>query len=176
MVLLRYYPEIIFRNPTIGRQGKAMRRQHNRRILESNANSVDSTESFSQINCSTRAKNPLINEPYSYPESSDKEYHAVDKYSMFVKFCKSGLDRLELSDSQDIEYSRVWKETEEFSELVGPYWTLRAALGPILETLLLLDRLLFLQEQNNVLSQVVMGPLFDPVLSPRNVALIATKV
>lgn len=61
-------------------------------------------------------------------------------------------------------------------ELVGPYWTLRAALGPVLETLLLLDRLLFLQEQNNVLSQVVMVPLFDPVLSPRNVALIATKV
>lgn len=60
-------------------------------------------------------------------------------------------------------------------ELVGPYWTLRAALGPVLETLLLLDRLLFLQEQNNVLSQVVMVPLFDPVLSPRNVALIATK-
>lgn len=61
-------------------------------------------------------------------------------------------------------------------ELVGPYWTLRAALGPVLETLLLLDRLLFLQEQNNVVSQVVMVPLFDPVLSPRNVALIATKV
>lgn len=60
-------------------------------------------------------------------------------------------------------------------ELVGPYWTLRAALGPVLETLLLLDRLLYLQEQGNVLSQAVMVPLFDPVLSPRNVALIATK-
>lgn len=33
---------------------------------------------------------------------------------MFVKFCKSGLDRLKLDDSQDIEYSSVWKETEEF--------------------------------------------------------------
>lgn len=61
-------------------------------------------------------------------------------------------------------------------ELVGPYWTLRAALGPVLETLLLLDRLLYLQEQSNVLSQAVMVPLFDPVLSPRNVALIATKI
>lgn len=61
-------------------------------------------------------------------------------------------------------------------ELVGPYWTLRAALGPVLETLLLLDRLLYLQEQNNVLSQAVMVPLFDPVLSPRNVAIIATKI
>lgn len=61
-------------------------------------------------------------------------------------------------------------------ELVGPYWTLRAALGPVLETLLLLDRLLFLQEQGNVCIQAVMLPLFDPVLSPRNVALVAEKV
>ncbi|KAH6822853.1 S-adenosyl-L-methionine-dependent methyltransferases superfamily protein [Perilla frutescens var. hirtella] len=176
MVLFQYYPEIISRNPTIGRQGKAMRRQHNRRILESHADLADSAESFSQKNCSTWAKNRLLHEPYSYPESSNEESHAVDRYSMFVKFCKSGLDRLELNNSQDIEYFRVWKETEEFSELVGPYWTLRAALGPVLETLLLLDRLLYLQEQSNVLSQAVMVPLFDPVLSPRNVALIARKV
>ncbi|XP_057765319.1 uncharacterized protein LOC130986063 isoform X2 [Salvia miltiorrhiza] len=176
MVLFRYYPEITFKNPSIGRQGKAMRRQHNRRILELDADSADSAESFSQKNCSTWARNCLLNEPYSYPESSNEESHVVNRYSMFVKFCKSGLDRLELNDLQDIEYSSVWKETEEFSELVGPYWTLRAALGPILETLLLLDRLLYLQEQSNVLSEAVMVPLFDPVLSPRNVALIARKI
>ncbi|KAG6405192.1 hypothetical protein SASPL_132778 [Salvia splendens] len=175
-VLFRYYPETIFRNPSIARQGKAIRRQHNRRILILDADSIDSAESFSQKNCSTWARNRLINEPYSYPESSNEESHDVDRYSMFVKFCESGLDQLELNDSQDIEYSRVWKETEEFSELVGPYWTLRAALGPILETLLLLDRLLYLQEQSNVLSEAVMVPLFDPILSPRNVALIARKI
>ncbi|KAL1556087.1 putative methyltransferase-like protein 25 isoform X1 [Salvia divinorum] len=176
MVLFRYYPETIFRNPSIGRRGKAIRRQHNRRILDLDADSADSAESFSQKNCSTWARNRLINEPYSYPESSNEESRDVDRYSMFVKFCKSGLDRLELNDSQDIEYSSVWKETEEFSELIGPYWTLRAALGPILETLLLLDRLLYLQEQSNVLSEAVMVPLFDPVLSPRNVALIGIKI
>lgn len=50
-VLFRYYPEIIFKNPAIGRQGKAMRRQHNRRILESNADSADSAESLSHKKC-----------------------------------------------------------------------------------------------------------------------------
>ncbi|KAI3456718.1 hypothetical protein Pfo_013381 [Paulownia fortunei] len=173
MVLFQYYPEIIIRSPAIGRQGKALRRQHHRRILESNA---DIAESFSPKKCSTSAKNPFINEPSSYPKSSNEESSYVDRYSTFVKFCKSGLGRLGLHDSQDIEFSGLWKEAEEFSELVGPYWTLRAALGPVLETVLLLDRLLFLQEQGNVLNLAVMLPLFDPVLSPRNVALIAEKV
>ncbi|KAL6567648.1 hypothetical protein OROGR_001316 [Orobanche gracilis] len=172
MVLFQYYPEVIIRSPAIGRQGKALRRQHRRRILEYNA---DITESFSQKNCSTRAKNSVHNEPSSYPKILYKESSSVDRYSMFVEFCKSGLGRLGLSDSLDIDFSKLWKETGEYSELVGPYWTLRAALGPVLETLLLLDRLLFLQEQGDVLSAVLL-PLFDPVLSPRNMALIAEKV
>ncbi|PIN26497.1 rRNA adenine N-6-methyltransferase [Handroanthus impetiginosus] len=171
MVLSQYNPEIIMRSPAIGRQGKALRRQHHRRILESNA---ESAESFSQKYCSTSAEAPLTNEP-SYPKSSIEDSNSVDRYSMFLKFCKSGLGRLGLHDTQDIEFSRLWLETEEFSELVGPYWTLRAALGPVLETLLLLDRLLFLQEQCDVLVKAAILPLFDPVLSPRNMALIAEK-
>lgn len=59
--------------------------------------------------------------------------------------------------------------------LIGPYWSLRAALGPVLETVILLDRLLFLQEQSSVL-EVAMLSIFDPILSPRNVALIAKKI
>lgn len=60
-------------------------------------------------------------------------------------------------------------------ELIGPYWSLRAALGPVLETLILLDRLLFLQEQGDSI-EVFMLPIFNPSISPRNVALIAKKV
>ncbi|KAL0306192.1 UNVERIFIED_CONTAM: protein RRNAD1, partial [Sesamum radiatum] len=173
MVLFQCYPEIITRSPAIGRQGKALRRQHHRRILECNA---DMAQTFSQNYCSTYAKDPLLNEHSSYPKSANKETNSADRYSMFVKFCKSGLGRLGLCVPQDIEFSRLWEEAEEFYDLVGPYWTLRAALGPVLETILLLDRLLFLQEQGNVLIQTVLLPIFDPVLSPRNVALIAEKL
>ncbi|KAK4398678.1 protein RRNAD1 [Sesamum angolense] len=111
---------------------------------------------------STYAKDPLLNEHSSYPKSANKETNSADRYSMFVKFCKSGLGRLGFCVPQDIEFSRLWEEAEEFYDLVGPYWTLRAALGPVLETILLLDRLLFLQEQGNVLIQTVLLPIFDP--------------
>lgn len=63
---------------------------------------------------STLARNRFLDKPYSYQESSNEESHGVDRYSMFVKFCNSGLDRLELNNLQEIEYSSVWKETEEF--------------------------------------------------------------
>ena len=58
---------------------------------------------------------------------------------------------------------------------IGVYWSLRAAFGPLLETFILLDRLLFLQEQAGHL-EAVMLPIFDPALSPRNVAIIAKKL
>lgn len=60
-------------------------------------------------------------------------------------------------------------------ELIGPYWSLRAALGPVLETLILLDRLLLLQEYDSDL-EVCLLPIFNPVLSPRNMAIIAKKI
>ncbi|KAF3792204.1 RRNAD1 protein [Nymphaea thermarum] len=59
-------------------------------------------------------------------------------------------------------------------ELIGPYWSLRAALGPLVETLILLDRLLFLQEQGSSVNATLF-PLFDPIISPRNMAIIVEK-
>lgn len=59
--------------------------------------------------------------------------------------------------------------------MIGPFWSLRVALGQLIETYILLDRLLFLQEQDNLIEAFLL-PLFDPALSPRNVAVIAMKV
>ena len=72
-------------------------------------------------------------------------------------------------------YASTDKCTIFMQELIGPYWTLRAALGPVLETLILLDRLLFLQEQGSSVEALIL-PIFDPALSPRNMALIAKKI
>jgi hypothetical protein len=59
--------------------------------------------------------------------------------------------------------------------MIGPFWSLRVALGQVIETYILLDRLLFLQEQDNSVKAFLL-PLFDPAVSPRNVAVIAIKV
>lgn len=83
-----------------------------------------------------------------------------------------------LSAENALTWKQPWTSTDLYTniiqELIGPYWSLRAAMGPLLETFLLLDRLLFLQEQGSSL-EVTMLPIFDPNVSPRNVAIIAKR-
>lgn len=53
-VLFQYYPEILVTNPAVGRQGKALRRQQNRRALDSDLHvkgTLDYPLSVSQRNC-----------------------------------------------------------------------------------------------------------------------------
>lgn len=57
--------------------------------------------------------------------------------------------------------------------LVEPLTGLQLALQPVLEALVLLDRVMWLRESN--ISKVWLQPLFDPELSPRCVALCAVK-
>lgn len=200
MVLSQYYPQLLMESPSIGRQGKALRRQQHQKLLESNLNyeETEFSSASSSTNISkegswpafacTESRNTQNNgklvagscdiDGFSCESSCEnfmnEETSSFDRFSLFVEFCHSGLNRLGLHYLSEIELQKVWEETEPFSVLIGPYWSLRAALGPVLETIILLDRLLFLQEQGSIV-EAVMLPIFDPVLSPRNVALIAKK-
>ncbi|XP_015581330.2 methyltransferase-like protein 25B isoform X1 [Ricinus communis] len=192
MVLCRYYPDIIKESPSIGRQGKATRRQHQRRVLHSalrcGKNDLStlphSTSNLEESCLSIQPTEPKFDDNSASELGLDaslckgimrcKENASVDKYLLFEKFSFAGLSRLGLKPLPDIDFHEIWKEAEPFAELIGAYWSLRAAFGPILETLLLLDRLLFLQEQGSLL-EAMMVPIFNPVLSPRNVAIIAKR-
>ncbi|GFO27204.1 methyltransferase-like protein 25 [Plakobranchus ocellatus] len=57
---------------------------------------------------------------------------------------------------------------------MSAFFQLKLVLAPVIESLILLDRLAFLLEQENV-SSAHLVQLFDPVKSPRCFALIATK-
>ncbi|XP_062011937.1 uncharacterized protein LOC133728547 isoform X1 [Rosa rugosa] len=196
MVLSLYYPEVVITSPSIGRQGKALRRQQRRGIPDS-ANPKESTcSTLPQLACNMKEsgshlRTTKIEEDDSFEmefettaigngHSSSKATQCegtphISKYPLFKKYCLSGLCRLGLDPPKDTDLHGIWKKVQPFAELIGPYWTLRAAFGPLLETLLLLDRLLFLQEQGSSI-EVVMLPIFDPALSPRNVAIIAKKL
>ncbi|KAG5392414.1 hypothetical protein IGI04_022377 [Brassica rapa subsp. trilocularis] len=110
-----------------------------------------------------------VNKSMRHPSSNP------NSYSSFEKFCLSAFSRLNLEHPQDLDLTATWNEADAFTELIGPYWSIRAALGPVLETLILLDRLMFLQEQGDSL-EVSMLPIFDPTISPRNVAVIAKRL
>ncbi|XP_056864355.1 uncharacterized protein LOC108814237 isoform X2 [Raphanus sativus] len=157
MVLSKHYPEVLATSPSIGRQGKAFRRQKQRKALETPA----------KVDTSRKDTDDKKSRTHTGSDSTS--------YSSFEKFCLSAFSRLNLEHPQDLDLSATWNEADAFTELIGPYWSIRAALGPVLETLILLDRLMFLQEQGESV-EVTMLPIFDPTISPRNVAIIAKRL
>ncbi|KAL4200552.1 hypothetical protein AMTRI_Chr02g254160 [Amborella trichopoda] len=225
MIVHDYYPELVDMNPSIGRQGKALRRRQLRKALHSELiakdNSAFPSPSFNKISESFESSKAFVagevrtselpnlsemegnidryegkNRVDTYVfrlanldcQSTDRisksgerkertlSYRSFEKSALFEEFSRSGLDRLGIGPKDDIDFLCVWEKAVPYAELIGPYWSLRALMGPLVETFLLLDRLLFLQEQGRSSIQAIMLPLFDPVLSPRNTAIIAWKV
>ncbi|XP_071107262.1 methyltransferase-like protein 25B [Haliotis cracherodii] len=90
----------------------------------------------------------------------------------FESYAKSALEKIGFTSDIPPEvlsvaesYLPLWKD-------VVVFYTLRLCLAPVVETLLLLDRMLYLLEHG---VPSVLVPIFDPQLSPRNFVLLATK-
>lgn len=62
---------------------------------------------------------------------------------------------------------------------MGPFWSLRAVLAPVIESYILLDRLCYVEEQAELAGGKIVAelvPIFNPSISPRNMAIIAHRV
>ncbi|XP_045900939.1 protein RRNAD1 isoform X1 [Micropterus dolomieu] len=89
----------------------------------------------------------------------------------FTEYARLGLARVGLPPELPLDPERV----EAMLKLQGRvvvYFSLALLLAPVVETLVLLDRIIYLQE-NGVVSRLI--PLFDPNFSPRNFVLVALK-
>lgn len=49
------------------------------------------------------------------PNFLNEESNSMDRYNLFVDFCKSGLARLGLHYLKDLEFSELWKEAAKYS-------------------------------------------------------------
>lgn len=204
MVLDKYFPHVLTSSPSIGRKGKALRRQRMKQVIESKLGcsvvsffaSKEPCESaasslamktdevvdgcHNNLALSVRADARTTSEKLPQSISShdirclETPVEKTDNYLLFKEFSKSGLSHLGCGPSEDINLLEIWKEAQPFTAFVGPFWSLRAALGPLLETYILLDRLLFLHEQGDSV-EASLFPLFDPTISPRNMVIIARK-
>ncbi|XP_068585972.1 methyltransferase-like protein 25B [Cebidichthys violaceus] len=89
----------------------------------------------------------------------------------FTEYARLGLARVGLPPGLPLDPEQVEAMLEQQGRVVV-YFSLALLLAPVVETLVLLDRMIYLQE-NGVDSQLV--PLFDPNFSPRNFVLVALK-
>ncbi|NXT43600.1 RRNAD protein, partial [Pelecanoides urinatrix] len=97
-----------------------------------------------------------------------KKAHALS----FSQYARLGLPRVGLDPATvPLDSVAVGAMLEEQHKVVA-FFSLTLLLAPLVETLILLDRLLYLREQG---FQCALVPLFDPRFSPRNLVLVAAR-
>ncbi|XP_078392807.1 methyltransferase-like protein 25B isoform X2 [Cetorhinus maximus] len=90
----------------------------------------------------------------------------------FGDYARAALQKLGLDPGDQWDASQVQSLLAQERTVVA-YFCLNLLLAPVIETLILLDRVLYLKEQSY---QCELIPLFDPTFSPRNFVLVAAKV
>ncbi|XP_078305774.1 putative methyltransferase-like protein 25 isoform X3 [Panthera onca] len=118
----------------------------------------------------------IIKECYGITKCDRHVGKIYSKSSSFLDYArkslkKLGLDESKLPEKVIMDYYEKYKprmnELEAFNML-------KVVLAPCIETLILLDRLCYLKEQENIAWSALVK-LFDPVKSPRCYAIIALK-
>ncbi|PKA66016.1 hypothetical protein AXF42_Ash010425 [Apostasia shenzhenica] len=178
MVLDEYCPGILMSSPSIGRQGKALRRRQSRRQRESQFYKEASFPCSCKLKykeCACASSEVCLEKPCFTEEYRETQSTTCSRnHILFEEFSMSAFHHLGFDCSKDVNLCGMWDRCKPFFDFIGPYWSLRAALGPVIESYILLDRLLFLQEKAGVV-EAHLVPLFDPKQSPRNVAIVARK-
>ncbi|XP_068523578.1 probable methyltransferase-like protein 25 isoform X2 [Anas acuta] len=118
----------------------------------------------------------IIEENYGVTKSERHVGKIFSKSSSFLDYVRKSLKKLELDDSKlpdscIMDYYEKYKH--RMNELEA-FNMLKVVLAPCIEVLILLDRLCYLKEQDNIAWSGLVK-LFDPVKSPRCYAVIALK-
>ncbi|KAL0113606.1 hypothetical protein PUN28_012633 [Cardiocondyla obscurior] len=99
----------------------------------------------------------------------------VTKSVTFEQYCTAATANFDLNyqpKDSDFQNPQIISYLSQWQRIVI-FGALRIMLAPLVETVVLLDRFLFLSE--NYLSPTL-KPIFDPRLSPRNLLLFSTKI
>ncbi|KAM4805739.1 methyltransferase-like protein 25B isoform X2 [Urocitellus parryii] len=88
------------------------------------------------------------------------------------EYVRRGLQRVGLDPHLPLNLATLRAHQAQENRVVA-FFSLALLLAPLVETLILLDRLLYLQEQG---FHAELLPIFSPELSPRNLVLVATKM
>ncbi|KAI9268152.1 methyltransferase domain-containing protein [Phascolomyces articulosus] len=105
-------------------------------------------------------------------------------FTSFPVYVRAALRRLKIQENAitDDEAEASYKEFKgkQVDKQIAILWTVRILLAPVHESIILTDRWLYLKEQLNSLPEsktkgVWMWPIFNPITSPRNMVIVASK-
>jgi len=98
-----------------------------------------------------------------------KRPHEMD-FQEYVHKATSGIEGLEWT-TEELESEEISTKEGQWMEVVA-FYTLRLLFAPLIETVLLLDRCMYLSEHGH---NCTIAPIFDPRISPRNFVILACK-
>ncbi|XP_014868389.1 PREDICTED: methyltransferase-like protein 25 isoform X4 [Poecilia mexicana] len=118
----------------------------------------------------------ILRDHYSSYKSEKRVGNVYSKAKSFVDYVRRALHRLELDDSKlcDSDIQSYHDAYEARMDEMHAFNMLKVTLAPCIEGLILLDRLCYLKEQEDV-SFSALVQLFDPLLSPRCYAVVGLK-
>ncbi|XP_033750586.1 protein RRNAD1-like isoform X2 [Pecten maximus] len=126
-----------------------------------------------KLHCYRAALQYIIKQ--TYPDFNHGSIRLTIKHAenlSFESYVKSALGRLGLDTDVKVQVMQQAKSYLPYLQNVVAFYTLRLSLAPVVESLILLDRMLYLYEQG---IPSVLLPIFDPALSPRNFVLLASR-
>ncbi|XP_041833890.1 methyltransferase-like protein 25 isoform X2 [Melanotaenia boesemani] len=118
----------------------------------------------------------ILRDHYSSYKSEKRVGNVYSKAKSFVDYvrralCRLELDESKLSDSDIQDYHDTYRAR---MDEMHAFNMLKVSLAPCIEGLILLDRLCYLKEQEDV-SFSALVQLFDPLLSPRCYAIVGLR-
>ncbi|KAH8401422.1 hypothetical protein KR009_005356 [Drosophila setifemur] len=96
-----------------------------------------------------------------------------ENFADYVQKCAAKLDAPWLAAIEEDELQCLLREYALDKLYLDLFYLLRMSFAPVLESLILLDRLLYLKELGHESSYLL--DLFDPVISPRHFAIVSIK-
>ncbi|XP_058799403.1 probable methyltransferase-like protein 25 [Phymastichus coffea] len=96
----------------------------------------------------------------------------LDSFIMYAKWALTKLDLKELPSDEILE--QIFDSYRSFEWKFQVFQLLRIELAPIVEAAIILDKIVFMQKRN-ICKKLELIQLFDPITSPRNWAIVATK-
>ncbi|RIA88235.1 methyltransferase domain-containing protein [Glomus cerebriforme] len=99
-------------------------------------------------------------------------------FTSFSTYCNAALKKLSipLNSISQMESEKYYNEFKQkgFIHKIIIFWTLRAMLGPCFESIILLDKCLYLFE-NNFVKEINCYSVFNELKSPRNMVVVGIK-
>lgn len=114
-----------------------------------------------------------------FPQYLDRtEVGRMKQCQSFVEYCRKAAKRnpwLQLDTITDDELNELYDEFKDERERIDLYHLMRITVATVVEGAIMLDRLLYLKENEKNVGVSYLVRFFDPVISPRYFGVVALK-